>query len=119
MPPEPTAKLHWKLVLDVNRVDGKTLDMLERYADPKGEMSELPSPWYKIFSQYSKEDIREAVGSERVFRESTLDDWLEIARDFYQDATGTKRRPKLLEDEFVAYLRLEAKYGSGDNGFKP
>ena len=68
---------------------------------------------------YSNDDIKAVIDSERVFRSTTLDDWLEISRDFYQDSTRTKRRPKLLEDEFVTFLRLDARYGNGDKWFEP
>jgi hypothetical protein len=68
---------------------------------------------------YSMEEIREAVVEARaqalthhiVTYDTTINDWLEIARDFYQDATGSSRRPQLLADEYLEYLRLVDKYG--------
>jgi hypothetical protein len=120
MPNQPTAKIDWRLISYVNRMDDSSLAEVERYA--LSELPELPWPWNEDrndLRQYSKDDIRAVIESERVFRATTLDEWLEIARDFYQDATGTNRRPKLLEDEFVTFLRLNAKYGADENWFRP
>jgi hypothetical protein len=108
-----------RLQCDVNRHSVKILDELERYAT-----SDLPQPSrqdddLRIASRYSKAEIKDAVAAERIFRSTTLDDWLEIARMFYGDATGTTRRPKLLEDEFVTFLRLNAKHGADDRLFRP
>lgn len=69
---------------------------------------------------YSKEEIKEAVElgraqwvSDDIVQATTLDEWLEIARDFYQDASGSKRRPQLLDNDFLAMLKLEEKYQEG------
>src|SRR5207302_2499382 len=123
MPDQPTDKIPWRLVRHVNITSTDDLDAFEKYAS--GELAVLPKYYdgngdcIHDFSQYSKEDIKAVVESERVFRETTLDEWLEMARDFYQDSTGTKRRPKLLEDEFITFLRLNEKYGADDKWFRP
>jgi hypothetical protein len=90
--------------------------MLDRYV--AGEL-ELDADWREDFGQYSKDGLRTVLEAERIFRSTTLDDWLEIARDFYQDATDTKRRPQLLEPEFVTFLGLNEKYGADEDWFRP
>jgi hypothetical protein len=116
--PNPTAKIPWQLSLRVNRADAQVLDTLDRYTS--GDVAALPKDDYydRFYSEFSKDDIKAVIESERIFRATTLDEWLEIARDFYQDATGTKGRPKLLEDEFVTFLRLAEKYGAHEE-FRP
>jgi hypothetical protein len=103
-----------ELQRDVNRHHVKVLDELERYASSDAAQPSRQDDDLRIASRYTKAEIKDAVAAERIFRLVTLDDWLEIARDFYQDSTGTKRRPKLLEDEFVTFLRLNDKHGSGE-----
>lgn len=105
-----------RLQREVNRHSDSTLDGIDQFV--AGTLSSIPHPWAEFFVGYTKDEIKDAVAAERVFRAVTLDQWLEIARDFYQDSTGTTRRPKLLEDEFVAYLRLNAKYGDRES-FRP
>jgi hypothetical protein len=108
----PTDNPRRSLMHEVRWKPDEFLSQLESYVE--GKISKLPLPPDPAFpsqekgldlNKFSKEDIAACVQSERIFRETTIDEWLEIARDYYQDATGTKRRPKLFKNWIAEHWR--------------
>jgi hypothetical protein len=105
MPNNPTDRID--LHNFVRALPDEELRVLAAFAT--NQSAELPALLHN-YSDVDRNWLRLTVDSECANRLTTVEEWVEIARDWYADFTKTKRKPQLVLEEDIDWIKGQRIY---------